>query len=82
MHFFLKWLFKKRDEELALINGANPEQPTAEQSTEDQPTAQADEVSAGERMVWREATETATETTDGDSATQSVTEESAKDNEN
>ena len=75
--FFMKWLFKKRDEELALIDGEKTEQPTAEQSAESQPTAQTDEGATGGQMVWREVTETAE--TDVP-ATQSATEESKKDN--
>ena len=75
--FFMKWLFKKRDEELALIDGEKNEQPTAEQSAENQPTAQTDEGATGGQMVWREVTETAE--TDVP-ATQSATEESKKDN--
>ena len=58
--FFLKWLFKKRDEELALANGATPEQSAPETQSETQSETEEKPAEKGE-IVWREVEESATE---------------------
>ena len=58
--FLLKWLFKKRDEELALANGAKPEQSAPETQSETQSETEEKPAEKGE-IVWREVEESATE---------------------